>query len=79
LTSSRTQDLPESERDEAIVELRSLVEHVQQHSPGSGASAGTGGIAVAGDMTIEATDGSMAAGVVQGMHMGPPKPGAAQD
>jgi hypothetical protein len=66
------QDLPEPERDEAIAELRSLVEHVQQHSPGSGASAGTGGLAVAGDVNIRATSGSMAAGVVHGgMHMGP--------
>ncbi|MBT2366381.1 hypothetical protein J7E88_13970 [Streptomyces sp. ISL-10] len=44
------QDLPEPERAEVIAELRSLVEHAQRCSPGSGA--------------LAATDGSMAAGVV---------------
>ncbi|MFI1033593.1 hypothetical protein [Streptomyces sp. NPDC020951] len=77
------QDLPEQERDEAAEELRSLVKHVQQHGPNSGASAsaGDGGVAVVGgDVTVRATHGSMAAVTVNGgMHMDPPQPGPAQD
>ncbi|MEV1067319.1 hypothetical protein [Streptomyces sp. NPDC050263] len=75
------QDLPEAERDEAAEELRSLVEHVQQHGSHSGASAGAGGVAVVGgDVTVRATRGSMAAVTVNGgMHMDPPQPGPAQD
>ncbi|MDX3213960.1 hypothetical protein PV318_00075 [Streptomyces sp. ME02-6991-2B] len=71
------EDLPEEEREAAAAELRSLVDHVQQQASRPGASAQTGGIAVAGDVNISATHGSMAAGVVHGgMHMGPPQPGA---
>ncbi|MFI7296983.1 hypothetical protein [Streptomyces sp. NPDC050121] len=76
------QDLPERERNEAARELESLVEHVRRHGPGSGASAGTGGVAVNGDLHVEATGGSVAAGVMQvqgGVHLDPPRPGAAQD
>ncbi|MGY4740863.1 hypothetical protein [Streptomyces sp. ATMOS53] len=76
------QDLPERERDEAARELESLVEHVRRHGPGSGASAGAGGVAANGDVNINATGGSVAAGVMHvqgGVHVDPPKPGAAQD
>ncbi|WP_416982747.1 hypothetical protein [Streptomyces sp. T028] len=74
------QDLPEAARDEAVEELRGLVEHVRQHGSGSGASAGSGGLAVVGDVTIEAHHGSVAAGVVNGgVRTDPPKPGATQD
>jgi hypothetical protein len=76
------QDLPERERNEAARELESLVEHVRRHGPGSGASAGTGGVAANGDVIIEATGGSVAAGVMHvqgGLHVDPPRPGAAQD
>ncbi|MFF3580875.1 hypothetical protein [Streptomyces mirabilis] len=74
------QDLPEPERDEAVGALRSLVEHVRQHASGSGASAGTGGFAVTGDVTMKATHGSVVAGVVNGgVRVDPPKPGPVQD
>ncbi|MFI5798870.1 hypothetical protein [Streptomyces sp. NPDC051677] len=75
-------DLPERERDETARELESLVEHVRRHGPGSGASAGAGGVAANRDVIIDATGGSVAAGVMHvqgGVHMDPPKPGAAQD
>ncbi|KUN44008.1 hypothetical protein AQJ27_28310 [Streptomyces olivochromogenes] len=74
------QDLPESERDEAVRALRSLVEHVRQHASGSGASAGTGGFAATGDVIMKATNGSVVAGVVNGgVRVDPPKPGPVQD
>ncbi|WP_432182465.1 hypothetical protein [Streptomyces sp. NBC_00063] len=74
------EDLPEAERDAAVAELEALVKHVREHTPDSGARAGNGGQAVAGDMHIQASGGSMAAGVVHGgMHMGPPGPKANQD
>ncbi|MFE2563552.1 hypothetical protein [Streptomyces mirabilis] len=74
------QDLPEPERDEAVGALRSLVEHVRQHASGSGASAGTGGFAVTGDVIMKATNGSVVAGVVNGgVRVDPPKPGPVQD
>ncbi|MGW0944307.1 hypothetical protein ACWD4O_17405 [Streptomyces sp. NPDC002623] len=77
------QDLPEEERKAAARQLESLVKHVLQHGPNSGASAsaGDGGVAVVGgDVTVRATHGSMAAAVVHGgMHMDPPQPGPAQD
>jgi len=72
------QDLPESERDEAVGELRALVEHVRQHE--AGASAGAGGLAAGRDVIIRATHGGVATGVVNGdVRVDPPKPGAAQD
>ncbi|MER5660494.1 hypothetical protein [Streptomyces mirabilis] len=74
------QDLPEPERDEAVRALRSLVEHVRQHASGSGASAGTGGFAVSGDVVMKATNGSAVADVVNGgVRVGPPKQGPVQD
>ncbi|SHI21735.1 hypothetical protein SAMN05444521_5545 [Streptomyces sp. 3214.6] len=75
------QDLPERERNEVASELEALVEHVRRHAPGSGASAGSGGVAANGDVIIDATGGSVAAGVMHvqgGVHLDPPKPGAAQ-
>ncbi|MFD6995714.1 hypothetical protein ACFWA5_05415 [Streptomyces mirabilis] len=71
------QDLPEPERDEAVRALRSLVEHVRQHASGSGASAGTGGFAVSGDVAMKATNGSVVAN--GGVRVDPPKPGPVQD
>jgi hypothetical protein len=74
------QDLPEPERTQAVEELRSLIESVGRRSPGAGASAATGGLAVTGDMIVEATHGSVAAGVVNGdVRMDPQRPGATQD
>lgn len=85
------QDLPEPERDEAVRVLRALVEQVRQHASGSGAAAGagvsvgtgaaagSGGFAAGGDVIMEATQGSVVAGVVNGgVRLDPPKPGAAQ-
>ncbi|MGW7256611.1 hypothetical protein [Streptomyces sp. NPDC054834] len=72
------QDLPEPERDEAVGELRALVEHVRQYGPS--ASAGAGGFAAGRDVIIEATRGGVAAGVINGdVRVDPPKPGAPQD
>lgn len=52
----------------------------RQHAPGSGASAGTGGFAVSGDVTMKATNGSVVAGVVNGgVRVDPPRPGPVQD
>ncbi|MFD8130834.1 hypothetical protein [Streptomyces mirabilis] len=52
----------------------------RQHAPGSGASAGTGGFAVSGDVTMKATNGSVVAGVVNGgVRVDPPQPGPVQD
>ncbi|MEU1183058.1 hypothetical protein ABZ464_36550 [Streptomyces sp. NPDC005820] len=74
------EDLPEAARNEAVEELRRLVEHVRQHGPGSGASAGDGGIAANGGVIVTATGGSVAAGVLNGdVRVGPPGPGATQD
>ncbi|MEV5850339.1 hypothetical protein AB0M32_51135 [Streptomyces sp. NPDC051985] len=74
------QDLPEAARDEAVEELQGLVAHVRQHGSGSGASASSGGLAVEGNVSIEAHHNSVAAGVVNGgVRMDPPKPGASQD
>ncbi|MEV6114766.1 hypothetical protein AB0L59_20165 [Streptomyces sp. NPDC052109] len=70
-------ELPEREREEAAADLRELVESVSRQG---GATAGDGGLAVGGNVSIRADRGSAAAGVINGgVHLGTPhQPGPAQ-
>jgi hypothetical protein len=65
--------LDDAERQKAADQLRDLL---AQYVPQGGVSAGPGGVAVGGDMSISAERGSVASGVVQGdVHVGrPPEP-----
>ncbi|KOV91043.1 hypothetical protein [Streptomyces sp. NRRL B-3648] len=64
------ENLDEVERQQAADQLRDLL---AQYVPQGGVSAGPGGVAVGGDMSIRADDGSVAGGVIQGnVHVGPP-------
>jgi len=73
------EELPESEREEAAGQLRELVQLADRRS-GAGVSAGNGGLAVSGSVSIHAEDGSAAAGVINGgVHLGTPRqPGPVQ-
>jgi predicted nucleic acid-binding protein len=55
--------LPEDERDSAADAMRDLL---RRHAPPGEVAAGTGGIAVRGDLRIQADRGSVAAGIVNG-------------
>lgn len=62
--------LDDAERAGAAAELRALL---AQHASPGGVSAGEGGLAVGGDMTLRADGGSLAAGIVNGgARIGPP-------
>jgi hypothetical protein len=64
------ENLDEAERKHAADQLGALLE---QFVPQGGVSAGPGGVAVGGDMSISAEHGSVASGVVQGdVHVGRP-------
>ncbi|MFF1902749.1 hypothetical protein [Kitasatospora sp. NPDC058218] len=67
------EDLPDSEREAAADALRVLL---QEAAAAPGVSAGSGGLAVGGDLNISAEGGSIAAGVIHGgAHVGhPPVP-----
>jgi hypothetical protein len=71
------ESLSEVERDQAADQLRGLL---AQHAPQGAATAGTGGLAVGGNMDIRAAGGSIAAGVIHGgAHIGtPPVPDPSQ-
>ncbi|MGI5196306.1 hypothetical protein ACQEVY_22095 [Streptomyces sp. CA-288835] len=57
------ESLDEAERDQAADELTTLL---AQHTPHSGVSAGQDGLAVGGNVNIQAEGGSIAAGVIHG-------------
>ncbi|MET9378896.1 hypothetical protein ABZX98_32980 [Streptomyces sp. NPDC002992] len=57
------EQLPEEERDGAADAMRDLL---RRHAPPGAVAAGTGGIAVRGDLRIQADRGSVAAGIVNG-------------
>ncbi|MFE7531307.1 hypothetical protein ACFU7Y_37210 [Kitasatospora sp. NPDC057542] len=71
------ESLSEGERDQAADQLRDLL---AQHASQGAATAGTGGLAVGGNMDIRADSGSIAAGVIHGgAHIGtPPVPDPSQ-
>ncbi len=63
------ENLPDDEREQAAEGLRALL----KERGSSGVSAGSGGLAVGGDVHISAGSGSIAAGVIHGgAHIGPP-------
>ncbi len=71
------ESLNDAERDQAAMQLRSLL---AQHAPQGGVSAGEGGQAVGGNVHIEADHGSVAGWNVGDVTMGnPPRPGTPQD
>ncbi|MEU5710004.1 MULTISPECIES: hypothetical protein [Streptomyces] len=64
------ESLEDTERAQAVEELRALLAH---HTRQLGASAGEGGLAVGGNVDIRAEKGSIAAGVIHGgAHIGRP-------
>ncbi|QKV96163.1 hypothetical protein HUT19_34260 [Streptomyces sp. NA02950] len=71
------ESLSEGERDQAADQLRGLL---ARHAPQGAATAGPGGLAVAGDINVRADGGSIVAGVISGgAHTGtPPAPDPSQ-
>ncbi|WP_405860849.1 hypothetical protein OG361_37430 [Streptomyces sp. NBC_00090] len=69
--------LSEEERNDAADALRDLL---RRHAPSGGVAGGTGGIAVQGDLRIQADRGSVAFGVAHGdvTISGPPTPDPTQ-
>ncbi|MBL1108788.1 hypothetical protein JK361_30100 [Streptomyces sp. 5-8] len=72
---ARLEDLADAELIAAAQELRELLSH---HAPTADVSAGPGGLAVHGPVTVRAEGGSIAAGIVHGgahiTHPSPPDP-----
>lgn len=59
----RYDSLDQDQRAQALAELRTML---AEHASGATATAGSGGLAVAGDVRIQADQGSIAAGVLHG-------------
>ncbi|WP_306329036.1 hypothetical protein [Streptomyces venezuelae] len=73
------EELDDTERDEVAEELRQIVAASGARPDASGPTAGDGGLAVGGDMSIRADSGSVAAGVIHGgVNLGPSQPGRSQ-
>ncbi|APE24662.1 MULTISPECIES: hypothetical protein [Streptomyces] len=73
------EELDDTQRDEVAEELRQIVAASGARPPASAPTAGDGGLAVGGDMSIRADGGSVAAGVIHGgVTLGPSQPGRSQ-
>ncbi|MGO4456837.1 hypothetical protein AB4039_05835 [Streptomyces sp. M-16] len=70
------ESLPEPEREQALTELRALLEHVDAHEVSASVIVGPGGVAAGRDVSVRADQNSIAAAVINGgVNLpGPPRP-----